>query len=432
MQLNSVAKAVVGNVEGSFAYISIRDRWPKIVTKIIDQLHRNFYPLSREKGEECGKEVTELISKISEMRYRMETNKPLVNLEGKSEWERKWNIELDKKREELGGESKLTWYDPPWLFVECYLYAKLNEFVTKTTHLLNYDIFAFEKDKAFIDSEKMIVALLTELKLWENDKNIDEKTILKRLIQISLWGNKCDLSLSCGDPSQIQENLFHSLEELSPSILSNDVEKAVDHIIENCKNKEFHVIFDNAGLEIITDLVLSEFLVDRNLVGKIVFHGKSFPWYVSDVTARDYKWVFETMENSKIEVLQYYGKKWKSRKEFEFKFDDFWTTGHVYWDMKEDDPELFGELKKAGLVLFKGDLNYRKLVADRDWPYGVDLKFAVQSFKEIPFLTLRTLKAETVAGLPESSIKQIKEKFGDKDLSWMVSSDYAVAQLNLP
>lgn len=52
---------------------------------------------------------------------------------------------------QLGGESKLTWYDAPWLFVECYLYAKLNEFATKTTHLLNYDIFAAEKDRAFID-----------------------------------------------------------------------------------------------------------------------------------------------------------------------------------------------------------------------------------------------------------------------------------------
>ena len=85
----------------SFAYISIRDRWPKIVTKVVDQLHRNFYPLSREKGEECGKEVTELISKISEMRYRMETNKPLVDLEGKSDWEKKWNVELDKVRKEV-------------------------------------------------------------------------------------------------------------------------------------------------------------------------------------------------------------------------------------------------------------------------------------------------------------------------------------------
>ena len=278
----------------------------------------------------------------------------------------------------------------------------------------------------------MVVALLTELQAWETHTDLNEKTVLKRLIQISLWGNKCDLSLSSGDPSQIQENLFHSLEELSPSILSNNVDKAVDYIVQNCKNREFHIIFDNAGLEIITDLALSEFLVDRNLVDKVVFHGKSFPWYVSDVTARDYKWVLDTMENSKVEVLQYYGKKWKGRKEFEVKFDDFWTTGHAYWDMKETDPELFGELKTAGLVLFKGDLNYRKLVGDRDWPYGIDFKFAVQSFQEIPFLTLRTLKAETVAGLPEDSIKKIKEKFGEKDLSWMVSSDYAVAQLNLP
>ncbi|KAE9549286.1 hypothetical protein FO519_007508 [Halicephalobus sp. NKZ332] len=432
MKLNTIAKPVLGNVQGSFAYNSIRDRWPKIVTKIVDQLHRNFYPLSKEKGNECGKEVTGVISKISEMRYMMETNKPLVSFEGKSDWEKKWNDELNKMRKELGGDDKLTWYDAPWLFVECYLYSKLNEFITKTTHLLDYDIFAVEKNQAFLDSEKMVSALLVELKNWETDRNVDEKAVLKRLIQISLWGNKCDLSLSSGDPSQIQETLFNSLEELSSSILANDIEKAADFILKECKNKEFHVIFDNAGLEVVTDLALAEFLVERGLVKKVVFHGKAFPWYVSDVTAKDYQWVPETMEKSSNESLQYFGRKWKNRREFEVKFDSFWTTGHVYWDLKEEDPNLFEELRNAGLVLFKGDLNYRKLVGDREWPYGTDFKFAIQSFKEIPFLTLRTLKAETVAGLPEVSIEKIKNKFGEKDLSWMVSSDYAVAQLNLP
>jgi len=42
----------------------------------------------------------------------------------------------------------------------------------------------------------------------------------------------------------------------------------------------------------------------------------------------------------------------------------FWTTQGGYWRMPSVAPELFEDLKESELVLFKGDLNYRKLVND--------------------------------------------------------------------
>lgn len=41
-------------------------------------------------------------------------------------------------------------------------------------------------------------------------------------------------------------------------------------------------------------------------------------------------------------------------------FDDFWTTQYAYQDMPSVAPELVADLAKSGLVIFKGDLNYRK------------------------------------------------------------------------
>lgn len=38
----------------------------------------------------------------------------------------------------------------------------------------------------------------------------------------------------------------------------------------------------------------------------------------------------------------------------------FWTTQYAYQDMPAIAPQLVDELAKAGLVIFKGDLNYRK------------------------------------------------------------------------
>jgi hypothetical protein len=38
----------------------------------------------------------------------------------------------------------------------------------------------------------------------------------------------------------------------------------------------------------------------------------------------------------------------------------FWTTQYSYQDMPALAPHLVEELAKSGLVVFKGDLNYRK------------------------------------------------------------------------
>jgi hypothetical protein len=38
----------------------------------------------------------------------------------------------------------------------------------------------------------------------------------------------------------------------------------------------------------------------------------------------------------------------------------FWTTQYAYQDLPEAAPQVLAELQKADLVVFKGDLNYRK------------------------------------------------------------------------
>lgn len=45
-------------------------------------------------------------------------------------------------------------------------------------------------------------------------------------------------------------------------------------------------------------------------------------------------------------------------------------------------------------------------------------------------MALRTLKAETVVGLNDSALENLDKKFPIKeDKSWLISGDYAVAQL---
>ena len=58
--------------------------------------------------------------------------------------------------------------------------------------------------------------------------------------------------------------------------------------------------------------------------------------------------------------------------------DSFWTYPHVYSELQQVDPQLYSGLAEAKLVIFKGDLNYRKLVGDINWETTIDFKICLQ------------------------------------------------------
>ena len=39
----------------------------------------------------------------------------------------------------------------------------------------------------------------------------------------------------------------------------------------------------------------------------------------------------------------------------------FWCTGFTYWELFNEAPDLFLHLSRSDLVIFKGDLNHRKV-----------------------------------------------------------------------
>lgn len=191
------------------------------------------------------------------------------------------------------------------------------------------------------------------------------------------------------------------------------------------------IVLDNAGFELVTDLILADFLVSSGLVRQIHFHGKSFPWFVSDVTAHDFQWTIQQATAANHKWMSKCGYQWQIYlKEGAWHYNDhpFWTQPHEFCDMAADAPELYATLQEADLVLFKGDLNYRKLTGDREWDHAVSFSTALRGFGPAPLCSLRTLKANVQVGLQPGQ----GEKLTSQDPTWMTSGKYAVIQFYDP
>ncbi|KAK6039627.1 hypothetical protein COOONC_22870 [Cooperia oncophora] len=388
-----------GLKEDSFVFYTISERWPKTIAKTVDHFHRKRRDFIDQYGPEADADVKAIIGELSELRYRISTDKPLEDLSDTSFSYDMWNKALSRMRAQHG-EDEVTWFKTEWLFAECYLYRRLVGCTAKTKYLKSFDFFMEQKVEGFNshieqirDGIKYMFAVAQNLTIQQ------ERETLEVLLKMCLWGNRCDLSLSCGDATQLAQSPIDSARQLDSFVLCNDLGTAIDKFFLKLKpnkagSRQLHIVLDNAGPELMGDLILAEYLMQTKLVDKTVLHGKEYPYFVSDVTGGDFEWTMTELKKR--------------------------------GDMKSVARELYVQLTEASLIMFKGDLNYRKLVGDRDWPYRTPLKTALCGFLPAPILALRTLKSETVAGLPDAVAARMEK---EPDQKWMVTGEHGIAQL---
>ena len=185
---------------------------------------------------------------------------------------------------------------------------------------------------------------------------------------------------------------------------------------------------DNAGFELFSDLCLADLLTSLGIAERMVFHIKSMPWFVSDTTPADVHYTLQHMRAAEGKpALRRLAGRWQDYLDagtWRFETDPFWTSPLPFSRMAAEAPELYRSLQSADLLVFKGDLNYRKLLGDRDWPHSTGFCASLEGFHPAPLVALRTLKADLVSGLaPEREALTV----GHPD--WMVSGEWALIQL---
>ncbi|KAL7266715.1 Hairy/enhancer-of-split with YRPW motif protein 2 [Rhizina undulata] len=447
MELDTKTPPYKTSDKSSFAYVSARDRWPVILTQAIDDVFRTNAALPDD--PERAKEGKKIIEELARLKYEMQHDRALTPLgDDGGDDIGEYNDELEK----LGFPK---WFDAPWLFAECYLYRRINISFTQTKAWKSHDVFAAQKSSTFKSSLSAVLELSSKYRslLTAPHAPTPEKDLLlfTEILEICLWGNATDLSLltnlSYEDIQKLQGSAARKAAEAN--ILANDAPR-VFSLLEDLRNKDpngerrVDIVLDNSGFELFVDLILAGYLLSNNLATEIIFHPKSFPWFVSDVLPHDFADLlnalrdpvsfFGPLEPSQISDLNFVFNSWSefhANGKLVLRPSRFWTTAASYWRLPAK-PELWEDLKRSQLLVFKGDLNYRKLTGDAEWAPTTSFEEAIGPLggeSGVRVLALRTCKADVVVGLKKGVDEELRK--GDAEgegRKWAWSGKWAVVE----
>ncbi|GLC42562.1 Hairy/enhancer-of-split with YRPW motif protein 2 [Pleodorina starrii] len=201
------------------------------------------------------------------------------------------------------------------------------------------------------------------------------------------------------------------------------------------------IVLDNSGLELFADLCLADLLTTAGVADRIVLHGKPIAWFVSDTIASDLEALLTSCEaeqpppSAQVSAAAWQpvrraAVRWRAHLasgRWRWEAHPFWCTPAPFCWMAAAAPDLYDSLARSDVVVFKGDLNYRKLAHDCRWPHKTPFAAALQGFRPAPLVALRTLKADVVVGLAVGQSQQLSAV----DPDWLVNGKWGMVQAAL-
>jgi hypothetical protein len=185
-----------------------------------------------------------------------------------------------------------------------------------------------------------------------------------------------------------------------------------------------HVIADNAGPELLADLVLADTLLQQPHASAVVLHCKPWPMFVSDALVEDAVATIQALRDLPAGKARAIG----DRLAHAHDSGRLEVAEHTAWGEPRHfdalEPDLVAALGSARAVLSKGDLNYRRFVGDRAWP--VETPAAIAS-RGVPFAAhaLRVLKSDAVVGVPAP----VAARAAAANPDWRTDGSHALIQL---
>jgi hypothetical protein len=311
-----------------------------------------------------------------------------------------------------------SWLQVPWFFAETYFYRRL--IAITDFFRTGFDPFAAQKQQGLHAAVAHGRVLATETQRLRADGWRPEAFI--HLITLALWGNQADMSLWAPDdptqPSHTQAG--HQQEHL----VVNEAE-AVAHYFTapRATPRCVDCLLDNAGLELLGDLCVADYLLSTAQVQTVRFHAKLHPTFVSDAIVADVHTTIAWLRHHAYSDLRILGARlhgYVRHGRIHVQTHPFWTSPLPLWEMPDDVRALLAEVD---VVLAKGDAHYRRALGDAHWPWTTALADIV-SYCPTPIVFLRTCKAEVIAGLASAQVQELRQR----DPAWLTNGAWGVIQ----
>lgn len=320
-----------------------------------------------------------------------------------------------------------NWLQVPWFFAETYFYRRVLEATGYFRPGAGHDVdpYGRQKREALESSQEAVLAVAAHV----NDllsKGEGKPEDLSRLLKMNLWGNQADLSMW---PAGHGKTPGHADDQARDAHLLVDDSQRAGELLGASQGQRSRVdfILDNAGLELVNDLAVADYLLGRQIAGRVRFHLKSHPTFVSDAMVKDVEQTVAFLLAAPDKEVHSLGQRLRDHlREGRLQLEDdfFWTSPLALWEMPA---QLQYELAGAYLIINKGDANYRRSLGDRHWPYTTRVAEALR-YLPVPWVALRVAKSEVAVGL---KLEQTKE-LDHIDPAWKVDGRWGMIQMVKP
>ncbi|MEU0331948.1 damage-control phosphatase ARMT1 family protein [Streptomyces sp. NPDC006193] len=385
------APVILGNEPGSFPHAVLAERHPAIVRQV-----RDAFPY----GPGQHRALDELLASCAEG-----TVEPLPADAPDLERWRTWG---------LPGHVGRSWYDVPWLWSESYFYRRLLDAVGYFRPGAFQGIDPF---RPFKRAELDDPATDEELAALDGLRDLPERERARALLHGSLWGNRADLGFRLSAAGA-------EAREPAPALVADDSE-ALWSLLPHAGAGTLVLVADNAGRELVPDLLLIAHLLAEGRAARAVLHVKPHPYYVSDATSADVVDALRRLRAAPGAAGGHGRLLWTAMADgrLTVRAHPFSCAPLPYSEMPDD---LRAEFAAATLTVVKGDLNYRRLVGDRHWPPTTPFREATAYFPG-PVAALRTLKSDVVTGLTAAAEAALTAAEGQR---WRTGGTHALVQVD--
>ncbi|MFE3722305.1 damage-control phosphatase ARMT1 family protein [Streptomyces cyaneofuscatus] len=382
------APVIVSNEPGSFARGVLAERHPALIQQV-----RDAFPY--------GPRQHEALDALLEQNNNGAIE-PLASSKFDHEQWSAWGRELFGR----------SWFDAPFLWAESYCYRRLLGAIGYfgTGPWRGVDPFA-----PFKQAELRGTAVDEELRALDALADVPADERATALLHASVWGNRADLGFRVteGDAAACA----------AADDLVADDGALLWRLLPAGAGATVAVVADNAGRELIPDLILIDHFLLHRHAERIVLHVKPYPYYVSDAMTADVVDCLRRPVGAPSEAGRIGSRLWDTMAtgRLGVQAHPFFCAPLPYEGMPED---LRAEFAEVTLTILKGDLNYRRLVGDRKW--GATTPFAYRTaYFPGAVAALRILKSDVMVGLERMTLNALDPS----GVAWRTSGTHALIQV---